>query len=354
MKYNNVMQSAAALPDEIQDDQLLEDTLSTPTSGVIEVLSRLDGDVMILGVAGKMGPSLAAMVKRASDSAGVRRRVIGVSRFGSPSDEQDLQSQGIDTVRADLLDTDQLERLPDAPNIIYMAGMKFGSSGQESLTWAMNTFLPGMVCRKFSHSRIAAFSTGNVYGLTPVHGGGSVETDDLNPMGDYAMSCVGRERIFEHFSRSMNIPVSILRLNYAIDLRYGVLADLARRVWAGEAIDVSMGHVNVIWQADANAMAIQSLAHASSPPFILNIAGPELLSVRQVCEKLGAIMNKPPRLVGEESPTALLNNGEKGHRLFGRPRVGIETLIRWTADWVMRGGSSLNKPTHFETRDGKF
>src|SRR4051794_13033385 len=242
------MTASRPLPDRVQSVQFLDDLLSAPTPGVIDVLARLKGDVIVLGVAGKMGPSLAAMLKRGSDEAGVRRRVIGVSRFSSAAAQEPLNALGVQTIRADLLDDEQLERLPDVPNVIYMAGMKFGSSGQEALTWAMNAFLPGMVCRKFRHSRIAAFSTGNVYGLTLVERGGSLENDNPNPLGDYAMSCLGRERIFEHFSRSMNIPVSIIRLNYAIDLRYGVLADLARRVWAGEEIDVSMGHVNVIWQ----------------------------------------------------------------------------------------------------------
>jgi nucleoside-diphosphate-sugar epimerase len=235
-----------------------------------------------------------------------------------------------------------------------MAGMKFGSTGQEALTWAMNAYLPGMVCNKYRNSRIVAFSTGNIYGLTEVRRGGSIETDQPNPDGDYAISCLGRERIFEHFSRSLNIPVSIIRLNYAVELRYGVLADLARRVWADEEINVSMGNVNVIWQTDANAMAIQSLAHAATPPFVLNVAGPETLSVRRVCEQFGALMNKTPRLIGIEAPTALLNNGQFGHRLFGYPQVSVEQLIRWIADWVITGGGSLGKPTHFEARDGKF
>src|SRR5256714_2712819 len=334
--------------------EALDDLLSKPTPGAIETMKRLQGDVIILGVAGKMGPSLAAMVKRASDAAGSKRRVIGVSRFGSAAAEEALQKQGIQTIRADLLDQQQLDRLPDAPNVIYMAGMKFGSTNQEALTWAMNAYLPGMVCNKYRKSRIAAFSTGNIYGLVPVQSGGSVETDLPNPLGDYAMSCLGRERIFEHFSRTLNIPVSTIRLNYAIDLRYGVLADLARRVWEDQEIDISMGNVNVIWQGDANAMAIQSLQHASSPPFLLNVAGPEMLSVRRICEQFGELMKKTPKFTGEESPTALLNNGSLGHQLYGHSQVSVETLIRWTAEWVASGGGSLGKPTHFQTRDGRF
>jgi nucleoside-diphosphate-sugar epimerase len=340
--------------DSLMTPEALDDLLSKPTPGAIDTMKRLEGDVIILGVGGKMGPSLASMVKRASDLAGGKRCVIGVSRFGSAAAEEMLQRQGIHTIRADLLDQQQLDRLPDAPNVIYMAGMKFGSTNQEALTWAMNAYLPGMVCNKYHHSRIAAFSTGNIYGLVPVQSGGSVETDLPNPLGDYAMSCLGRERIFEHFSRTLRVPLSLIRLNYAIDLRYGVLADLARRVWEEQEIDVSMGNVNVIWQGDANAMAIQSLQHASSPPFILNVAGPEILSVRRVCEQFGELMKKTPTFVGEESATALLNNGSLGHRLYGCPQVSAETMLRWTADWVASGGGSLGKPTHFQTRDGRF
>jgi nucleoside-diphosphate-sugar epimerase len=343
-----------SLPSRIENEQLLEDLLSTPTEAAIEALRQCDGDVIILGVAGKMGPSLASMVKRASDAIGINRRIIGVSRFGSAGAEEALNAQGIETIRADLLDPMQLNRLPEAPNVIYMAGMKFGSTGQEALTWAMNAYLPGMVSQRYRTSRIVAFSTGNVYGLTTVAGGGSKESDALDPLGDYAMSCVGRERMFEHFSRALNIPVSIIRLNYAIELRYGVLVDLARKVWQDQTIDVSMGHVNVIWQADANAMAIASLKDTTSPPFILNVAGPEILSVRSVCEQFGKRMKKSPKFAGEESPTALLNNGQMGHRRYGLPRVSVDQLIEWTAQWVMSGGSSLGKPTHFESRDGRF
>jgi nucleoside-diphosphate-sugar epimerase len=235
-----------------------------------------------------------------------------------------------------------------------MAGMKFGSTNQEPLTWAMNAYLPGMVCERYRKSRIVAFSTGNVYGLTPVVRGGSVETDPPNPLGDYAMSCLGRERMFEHFSLALKIPVAIIRLNYATELRYGVLVDLAGRVNRGEEIDLSMGNMNVIWQADANAMSIAALADAASPALFLNVAGPELLSVRRVCEVLGRRLNQAPKFRGTESPDALLNNGALGHRLYGYPRVGIEQLLDWTAAWVTAGGPSLGKPTHFEARDGKF
>ncbi len=340
--------------DAIRDVEDLEDRLSTPPEGVIEMLARLPGDVLILGVGGKIGPSLARMLQRASEAAGEPRRILGVSRFSSGDLEARLQAHGIETIRCDLLDPVELNKLPDAPNVVFMAGMKFGATGQEALTWAMNSYLPGMVSRKYRRSRIVAFSTGNIYGLTPVTQGGSVETDPLAPVGDYAMSCLGRERIFEHFSRTLDIPMAFIRLNYAVEMRYGVLVDLARRVAADETLDVTMGNVNVIWQADANAMALRALEYAASPPFVLNVAGPETLSVRRVTEQFGQWMDKIVTWQGTESPDALLNNGQLGHRLFGYPRVSAQQLIRWTADWVQRGGALLDKPTHFETRDGNF
>jgi nucleoside-diphosphate-sugar epimerase len=338
----------------IADEERLEDLLSEPTEGVVATLARLEGDILVLGAAGKMGPSLTRMARRASEAAGVRRRVVAVSRFSTPEAEADFHAQGIETIRCDLLDPEALNALPDAPNIVYMAGRKFGSTGQESLTWAMNAALPAMVCQKFPRSRIIAFSTGNVYPLTPVTLGGSVESDPVGPVGEYAMSCLGRERIFEHYSRTRNTPTALLRLNYAVEMRYGVLVDIARRVWAGEPVPLATGAVNVIWQADANAMALQAFNQAASPPFVLNIAGPEQLSARRLAEQFGALMGKTPVFEGEETASALLSNGQLGHRLFGYPRVSAQQLIHWTADWVMRGGASLDKPTHFEVRDGQF
>jgi nucleoside-diphosphate-sugar epimerase len=354
----------ASLPESIADIDTLEALLSEPPASLVEAMKTIEGDVVILGVAGKMGPTLARMAKRAADLTDPhghgRRRVIGVARFSDASQEAALQARGIETVRADLLDESALDRLPDAPNVIFMAGRKFGSTGGESLTWAMNVHLPALVCRRYSTSRIVAFSTGNVYGLTPAratgaaNAGGSVETDTPSPVGEYAMSCLGRERMFEHFSVTRGIHVSIVRLNYAVEMRYGVLADLARRIAAGQTIDVTMGYCNVIWQGDANAMAIASLAHASSPPFVFNVAGPEELSIRATCEQLARLMGRRVMFTGQEAADALLSNGMRGWTHFGRPRVDAERLIAWTADWVSRGGTSLDKPTHFESRDGKF
>lgn len=348
------MPSAPKKPATIAGLDQLEDLLSEPSEGAIETLARLEGDLIVLGVGGKMGPSLARMARRASAAAGVLRRIIGVSRFSSGSLEAQLRSWDVETVRCDLLDQAQLDRLPDVPNVVYMTGMKFGSTGQEALTWAMNAYLPGMVCHKYRRSRIVAFSTGNVYGLSPVTLGGSIETEVLRPVGDYAQSCVGRERIFEHFSRTLGIPLALLRLNYACELRYGILVDLARSLWAEQPIDLTMGAFNVIWQADANAMALQAFDQLASPPHVLNIAGPELLSVRRVAEELGDLLGKQPQFRGSESADALLSNGQHALRLFGYPRVGVRQMMEWIAEWVRRGGESLGKPTHFEVRDGSF
>lgn len=341
--------------DAITSVTQLGELLSEPKPRLIDALRRVPGDIVILGAAGKMGPTLARMALRASrdDGAG-GRRVIAVSRFSNTAEREKLNSHGVETIRCDLLDQAQLDALPDAPNVVYMAGMKFGSTGQESLTWAMNAYLPGMVCQKYRNSRIVAFSTGNVYGLSPVTNGGSVETDPPNPLGDYAMSCLGRERIFEHFSRTLNIPVSIIRLNYACEMRYGVLVDLAQRVWTDQPIDLAIGNINVIWQGDANAMSLAALEHAATPPFVLNVTGPELLSVRRVCEQLAARMGKAVTFSGTERPDALLNNGQLGHQRYGYPCVSVGQMLEWIARWVMRGGEGLGKPTHFEARDGKF
>lgn len=346
--------TATPLPARIGDEAHLEDLLSVPSAAAIETLRELPGDVVLLGVAGKMGPTLARMVRRAAEAAGTARRVIGVSRFSEAGPEAALQEHGVETIRCDLLDEAAVERLPDAPLVIYMAGRKFGSSGDESLTWAMNTWLPGVVARRYAGSRIAAFSTGNVYGLTRVGHGGSRETDLPSPVGEYAMSCLGRERIFEHASRSRQTPLALLRLNYATEMRYGLLVDLARRIAAGETVDLTMGHANVIWQGDANAMAIASLRHAASPPFVVNLAGPEELSVREVCRALGQRMGLDVTFTGEEAGDALLSNGQRGWDLLGAPTVPLARLLDWTADWVRAGGASLGKPTHFESRDGKF
>jgi uncharacterized protein YbjT (DUF2867 family) len=342
------------VPERIADTGQLEELLSEPTEQAIEALARLEGDLLLLGVAGKVGPTLARMARRASDRAGVRRRVIGVARFSDPPVEAWLRAGGVETIRCDLLDPAQLARLPDAPNVVYLAGTKFGTAGQGARAWAVNCWLPGLVCQKFPRSRIVAFSTGNIYGLTPVALGGSVEEDPPHPAGDYALSCLGRERIFEHFSRVQQTPVALLRLNYASELRYGVLVDLAQRVREGRPIDLAMGHLNAIWQADASALALAALGHASVPPFVVNVTGPELLSVRRVAGQFGRLFGRPVSFRGTESADALLSNGQLGHRLFGYPRVSAGRMVHWVAEWVSCGGETWGRPTHFEVRDGTF
>lgn len=341
-------------PISIRDVEQLEELLSAPTPGAIDAMRVLDGDILVLGVAGKMGPTLARMAKRASEMAGVKRRVIGVARFSNSSLEQRLQAWGVDTVRCDLLHQKSLAELPDAANVIFMAGMKFGTTGQEPLTWAINSFLPGLVAHRYRQSRIAVFSTGNVYGLSPVSKGGSCEQDDLIPAGEYAMSCVGRERIFEHFSRTHGSKMTILRLNYAAELRYGVLLDIALHVHAGRPVPMAMGYLNAIWQGDASAVSLQSLVQAASPPNVINITGPELLSVRSVAEEFGKKLKKTVTFEGTGSSDALLSNAEKSRQLFGTPHVSAQQMIDWIAEWVSKGGETLAKPTHFEERAGSF
>jgi nucleoside-diphosphate-sugar epimerase len=342
------------LPTSIRDVHHLEQLLSEPSAAAIDAMRRVDGDVVVLGVAGKMGPTLARMARRALDAAGVSSRVIGVARFSDPERQRGLEQDGIETMRCDLLDEESLTRLPDAQNVIFMAGRKFGSTGDESYTWAMNTYLPALICRRYRTSRIVAFSTGNVYGLTPKGRGGSREEDPPAPVGEYAISCLGRERLFEYFSRAHGLSAAILRLNYATEMRYGVLIDLARRVFQREPVDVTMGYFNVIWQADASAMALAALAHTSSPPLILNLAGQEELSVRTTCIELGRLMGAEVSFTGAEAQDALLSNGARAQALLGAPRVEAARLLAWTADWTLRGGESLGKPTHFESRTGRF
>lgn len=338
----------------IESPDHLDTLLSEPTPHAIGTLAQLDGDLLLLGVAGKMGPTLARMARRASEQAGLKRRILGAARFSDARLEAQLQAHGVETFRCDLLDPDQLAKLPDVPNVIAMFGMKFGSTGQEARTWAMNCLAPAMVCAKYRKARIVAFSTGNVYGLAPVARGGSLETDLLQAVGDYAMSCVGRERIYDYCSRTYGIPMALLRLNYATEMRYGVLVDLAQRVWGGQTVDVTMGHLNAIWQADANAAALSAFAHLSTPPTVLNIAGPEILSVRRVAEEFGQRFGKPVTFQGTESAEAFLSTAQLSHRLFGYPRVDADQMIAWIADWIAKGGATFGKPTHFEVRDGKY
>jgi nucleoside-diphosphate-sugar epimerase len=332
----------------------LEDLLSRPTDGLVETFRSFEGDFLFLGAGGKMGPSLSRMAARAARAAGIPGKIRAASRFTDPESRSGLEASGIETIACDLLDESAVARLPDAARVVFMTGMKFGGAQQAARMWAMNTLVPSMVCRRFPSSRWLVFSTGNVYPFTSVASGGPVEEDPLEPVGEYGMSALGRERIFEYFSRSLEMPVSIVRLNYACDLRYGVLVDLAQQVWSGQPVDLAMSYFNTIWQGDANAVALQSLGRAASPPFLLNVTGPERLSVREVCGRLGRLMKKPVVFAGTETPTALLSRTDKMAGLFGEPRVRVETLIEWVAQWVMNGRPVWGKPTHFQSRDGRF
>ena len=343
----------ATLPDttSIDSEEQLDERLSRPDDEVVSTLDRNPGDVVILGAGGKMGPTLARMVRRAVTSG---TRVIAVARFSDCSVESVLQGWGIDTIRRDLLDREAVMSLPDAPNIIYMAGQKFGTTDDPARTWAINTLAPAYVAERYTGSRVVAFSTGCVYPLVPVKSGGSLESDPLEPLGEYANACVARERIFEYHSRLNGTLVTLFRLNYAIDLRYGVLVDVARKVLHGEPIDLATGYVNVLWQGDANATAIRCLDIADSPPRAINVTGRETVSIRWLAAEFGQRFGRQPALVGTESETALLSDASEAHQLFGPPSVTLEQMIDWTADWIKGGGTLLGKPTHYEARDGRF
>lgn len=332
----------------------LESKLSEPSERLIEDLTKLDGDILILGVGGKMGPSLAKLLKRGIDEAGTGKKVTGVSRFSSGELRNELEAVGIATIAADLLDEAALLKLPESRNVIYMAGNKFGTTGREYFTWAMNAYLPGRVAEKYQKSRIVAFSSGNIYPLTDLASGGASEETPPAPVGEYAQSCLGRERVFEYFSRKNGTPLVNFRLNYAIDMRYGILLEIAKAVKEGTAIDLSMGQVNVIWQGDANEMAIRSLLLCDSPPITLNITGPETVSVRWLAERFGEMCGTAPIFTGVEQSTALLNNASYSHRLFGYPRVTLRQMMEWTVSWIEAGGDTLGKPTHFQERAGAF
>ncbi len=338
----------------ITTEEQLEDLLSTPSPEDVEALHSLEGPLLILGAAGKMGPSLARRARRALDAAGNPARVIAVSRFSDPASRALLESSGIVTIACELLEPGALDRLPGAPDVVFMAARKFGSTGNPGLTWAINTFLPGLVARRYSGSRIAVFSSGNVYPLVPVESGGATERTLPDPIGEYAQSVLGRERMFEHGSVEHGTPVSLLRLNYAVEPRYGVLVDIGRKVFEGRPVDVTMGHVNVIWQGDANSITLRSLHHAASPPFILNLTGPETLRVRDLAHEFARRFSRAAVITGAEQPTALLNNAALCRQLFGPPSLSLSDLIDLIAHWIQHGGRSLNKPTHFEMREGKF
>lgn len=331
----------------------LDALLARPSQADIEAMKRLEGPVIILGAGGKMGPTLAARAALAAREAGSPHRVIAVSRFSEPAGRAWLDSLGVETISRDLLAPGALESLPDVPNVIFMAARKFGSAGNPSLTWTANALLPGLAARRYPSARIVSFSTGNVYAFTPVDSGGPVESTPLDPVGEYAWSALARERIFEQAALD-GAKVALLRLNYAIDLRYGVLHDLARKISEGTPIDLSMGHVNVIWQGDANSAAIRLLEHAASPALPVNITGLETLSVRWLAGELSQRLGQQAILQGQEAPTALLSNASLSARLLGKPEMPLEWMLDATVEWLVSGGRSLGKPTKFQVRDGAF
>lgn len=332
----------------------LEEQLSDPTPALVEAMTSIDGDIIVLGASGKMGPTLARMALRASREAGVPRRVWGVARFGNAGAKDKLAAAGVDPVTADLTDPETVGSLPEAPNVILMAGQKFGTGEDPAATRAANVLLPEQVARRYAASRVVAFSTGNVYPLTAVDRGGSIESDPTEPVGEYARTAAERERVLSRLSADQRTPMAIVRLNYAVEPRYGVIRDIADRVWRKQPIDLTTGHVNVIWQRDANAIALRLLAHCTVPPLTINVTGPDVVSVRTIAASLGRLFEIDPIFEGNEAGTALLSNAGHCQALMGTPPVPLEEMVARVGRWVMDGGESLGKPTHYEEREGKF
>jgi uncharacterized protein YbjT (DUF2867 family) len=333
----------------------LEEALARPGPGLVDDARGIDGDLVVLGAGGKMGPSLCRLARRSLDAAGrTGVRVLAVSRWSDPAVERALLDSGVETITRDLMGDDDLSGLPDAGNVVFMVGAKFGTSGSEHRTWAVNAMLPALVARRYPEARLSAFSTGNVYPLAPSTAGGCREEDPTGPVGEYAMSCLGRERVLEHAAATRGTRIALLRLNYACDLRYGVLADIGSAVLQGRPVPVTTGHANVVWQRYANEVALRTLGHASNPPFVVNLTGPETASVRRIATRFGELLDREVLFDGVESATALLSDASRCHGLFGYPDVPLATLIEWQAEWLRRGLPLWDKPTHFETRDGRF
>ena len=338
------------LPDRIDTVEQLEELLTRPSEALIDFIRDLDGDIMVLGASGKIGPTLTRMAKRAAEAAGVNKEIFAVARRPLPQ----MDAQGIKTINCDLLDPEAVAGLAQVENVVYMAGRKFGSTGNEWLTWAANAIVPYHVASVFRNSRIVVFSTGCVYPLVDVKTGGSVETDPLEPIGEYSMSCLCRERIFDYFSAEFGEKVVHIRLNYAIELRYGVPVDIALKVFNSQPVDVTTAFFNGIWQGDACDQILRCFPYASSPSCALNITGPEIISVRQVAKRFGELFGREPIFAGQETSMAYLSNASKANKLLGSPSVPFEKMIEWIADWVRNSRENLGKPTHFETQDGKF
>ncbi len=336
------------------NEEALDQLLSEPSEQLIEAMKTLFGDITILGANGKMGISLCLLAKKAIEKAKVKKEVYAVSRFSDKEGKDKLDSWGIKTLTCDLLDEEQVKKLPITENVIFMAGRKFGTTGSEALTWAMNALVPANCAKHYKSSRIVVFSTGCVYALVNATSGGSIETDHPEPVGEYAQSCLCRERIFEHFSIINETPTLLYRLNYSTDLQYGVLYDIGIKIWNEEPIISGVDYFNIIWQGDANNAALLSLLHTTTPANILNITGEAILSVNEVAREMGKIMNKPVEIKSTGNDHSYLNNASKSFQYFGKPSVSAKELIQMQAEWIMNGGKGLNKPTHFETDNGKF
>ncbi|MDB6095095.1 MAG: NAD-dependent epimerase/dehydratase [Verrucomicrobia bacterium] len=335
-------------------DHAIEQLLSEPTPGAIEAVRQLDGDYMVLGVGGKMGTTTAVMLRRALDAAGKSAKVYGVSRFSRPEAKLELEQSGILPISCDLADAAQVAQLPEVANVEYLAGQKFGTDSAPDETWIQNTVVPSLVAQKFRQSRIVVFSTGCVYPFTPVEGRGAVETTPVAFLGEYASTCVGRERVFTHYARKFGTKQLMYRLNYAVELRYGVLVDIGQRVLSGQPVDITMNVFNLIWQGDACARAIQCLQQVSNPPKILNVTGPDKIPLRDVAERFGKVFGKPPTFIGAPAAAAWHSDASESMRLFGPTTKSLDDMIGLVAAHLRTGGRLLGKPTHFETRDGKF
>ena len=338
-----------SLPNTIDTVAQLEELLSRPFPALVQAMAELSGDILCLGAGGKIGPSLARMAQRAAEEAGVAKRIIAVARRPLPA----LAAAGVETLQCDLMDREAVSRLPRTENVVYLVGRKFGSTGNEALTWMTNVVLPHQVASTLADSRIVVFSTGCVYPVVHLTTGGSVEWDSPEPVGEYAMSCLGRERVFEQAS-AQGTPVALVRLNYAVELRYGVLHDIASRVLRGEPVDVTTGYVNVMWQGDVCDQVLRSLPLAGSPPLVLNLTGPETLSVRRLADRFGRLLGVAPIVCGEENGYGYLSDATRANALFGNPRVPVGKVVEWAAAWLQRGGESLAKPTHYEAQDGRY
>lgn len=332
----------------------LEERLSRPRPALVDDIRKLDGDIVVLGAAGKMGPSLVRLATRAIAEAGTGAKVTAVSRFSQPGSADAMRASGAEVHPADLSDDAAIADLPDAANVVFLVGAKFGTAGRETATWATNTYLPGRIAQRYADSRIVALSTGNVYPLTPTGSGGPTEEHPVGPVGEYAMSCLGRERIFGHFAQASGTPTALIRLNYAVEPRYGVLVDIGQAVRSGQQVDVTTGYANVVWQGYANEVILRSLLQADVPPFVLNLTGPETISVRQVARQFAQAFGTDVEFTGTEAPTALLSNAGRCHGLFGYPDVPLDELVRMTADWIAADQPLLGKPTKFDVRDGQF